>query len=346
MATRYLRIDYSLGPVTADAPRAGLVYNDLTTTTAGPLTSRIGLGRVLTLPYILETSIQLRVQHPEDLTGWHRQLIAQFLESSGSTLIVAGGPVAADLKSPTARVLAPLTNPVLGMLLRAAWEGDDHLAVREAAHRLLIGLELTGPQAARVLNALPQWRKRTAGAAGHTRHSLRSAVRTARPMDPDIPAKRDPLPLGDTTTWKWEHLPGQIITAAQLGARVTVPAQRLAEQRLTPEQLHVLDQTLKAVHGRIEPPIPMPRLDPAIGQDLTDATRFLTDIATGRYLAPTHTHPPRDPVAAHTLAAHLRQQGLDLRAIARRLTERGYLTRSQHGSWQPGTIRSLLNNPT
>lgn len=344
MTIRYLRIDYSLGSLAADG--TGLVYNDLTTADAGPLSDRVGLGRVLTLPYILETPIQLQVQRIEDLAGRPRQLVAQFLESSESTLVVAGEPVAADLQSTTDRVLAPLTNPALGMLLRAAWEGDDHLAVREAAHRLLIGLELTGPQSARVLNAIPRWRKRTTGADGHTRHTLRSAVRTALPMSADIPAAIGPMTLGDTTTWDWEHLPGQIITAAQLGAQVTVPAQRLPEQLRTPERLHVLDRTLEAVHGRIEPAIPTSPLDPSIGQNLTDATRFLTDIVMGRFLAPTRIHPPRDLSAAGALAADLRQHGLDLRAIARRLTELGYLTRSGRGSWQPGTVRSLLNNPT
>ena len=309
VATPYLRIDYTLGPVAAGSTRTELAYNDLATAAAGPLTGRVGLGRILTLPHILETPIQLRVHRPDDLTGWPRQLVAQLLEPSGSTLLVAGAPVVSDPQCPTGQILAPLTNPVLGRLLRAAWEGDDHLAVRQAAHRLLVGLELTGPQAARVLNAVPSWRRRTTAAAGHTRHTLRSAVHSARPENADIPAKLGLMTLDDTTTWEWEHLPGQIIVAAQLGAQVTVPAQRLTEQLRTPERLLVLDQILRCVNGRIDPAIHIPPVDPTTGQALTDASRFITDIVTSRFLAPNRTHPPRDRTAAHTIATDLRGRG-------------------------------------
>lgn len=335
MSTARVPVDYGIGPLPTGAGGI-LAYNDLDLPGRVPLTDRVGLGRILTLPHVLETPIEVRIAEPNALTKLEEQTVARLLHAScGSVLIVAGRRV--EIEPSGADVLAVLTDKTTSLagLQRASIDGDGHVAVRRAARLLIDEFGLTGPQAAAVLNAIPTWRARSSGKDGHTGNSLASAKNSDR-VDENTGA------LGPTTLdepLEWAELP-DITVLKLLGFEVTAPRHLLP---VIPDEAHrvVLQEVLRDAEVTVEPALDFSQ--PAGDMlELALATRFVLNVVNGRYLD--RVHPPRDPAAAREAAIRIQHERNNptRESIARRLDRLGYLTRSGNGHWHKSAISELL----
>lgn len=337
MSTARLLVDYGIGPVPAGAGGV-LAYNDLDLPGRVPLTDRVGLGRILTLPHILETPIEVRIARRDTLTTMEEQTVARLLHGSfGSVLVVAGNRVEHASPMPHMEVLTRLTTEAayLGCAQRATLDGDGHVAVRRAARQLIDGLELTGTQAADVLNAIPAWRARSSGKNGHTGNSLASAKNSDR-VDENTGI------LGPTTLdepLEWAELP-DITKLKQMTFEVTASRHLLP---VIPDETHrvVLQEVLLDAEVLVEPVLdcPAPTGDML---ELALATRFVLNVVNGRYLD--RVHPPRDRAAVREAVIRIQRERNNptRESIARGIDQLGYLTRSGNGHWHKSGISELL----
>lgn len=336
MSTARLLVDYGIGPVPAGAGGV-LAYNDLDLPGRVPLTDRVGLGRILTLPHILETPIEVRIARRDTLTTMEEQAVARLLHGSfGSVLVVAGSSVEPE-STPGAEVLALLTDNAesLAVMQRATIDGEDHVAVRRAARVLIDGFGLTGPQAADALNAIPAWRARSSGKSGHTGNSLASAKNFDH-VD-ETTGILGPTTLEDP--FEWAELYG-ITKLKQMTFEVTASRHLLP---VIPDEAHrvVLQEVLLDAEVLVEPALdcPAPTGDML---ELALATRFVLNVVNGCYLD--RVHPPRDRAAVREAAIRIQRERNNptRESIARGIDQLGYLTRSGNGHWHKSGISELL----
>lgn len=339
MSTEQTIVSYTTSGTSNTNPGV-ICLTDLKSAKDSPITTRVGLGRLLSLPYLLQTPITLAVTSADDLDDPRdQQLVAWLLSFTDSVLTVGDRKVTPNKSR---YPLGPLLKEI--SILDASWISsvkpggprDDGLARPNLIHKLIHRVELTPKETAALLNTCQEvWPSR--GKSGHTPQTLASSLRTA---EPSAAPSLGRWWMPDSPRYEPETLTSLVAMAIAFRLRYTFGT---TDERLPADELSVRTIVLDYV-GELG--------DDKMRQILADTdsntiqdVRFVLDVVTGAFLLPNRAHLPRDLAAA---LAFIKGQpgfgspGFD-RLAARALNKAGYLPKAKSGRWHAPAVNDLIN---